>query len=222
MPASLLYNCQRSLRYKSALIFLILIGVFSSCSHGPKRTTPELSQYQGKKVALVDVDGESTARSVVEVALINQLTQKGTFILVAKQDVDTAKTDYCQDPTNLRGIAQRAGADYALKAKVLTFDATENQGYSEEKYEDSQLAEEQGDDAKDATRVYKVKSMTAKVKVELTFTDVKTGETRSAPAEADDRVTSDARNEAIHLPPRLRFLEKVSNEAFAKFFDQYN
>jgi len=204
--------------------FAILMTTLSlvACSHGAKRTTPELSSLQGKKVALIRVDGEATAKSVVEVALINQLTQKGTFILVSKEDVEAARAAPSQDPMNFKGIAKRAGADYALSAKVLQFDGDTRQGYSTETYEDSQLAQEQGESARKAERIYKVKSLTGHVRVELAFTDVNSGELRSAVAEAEDTVTEEGRTEAIHLPPKLRYLEKLSNQAFAKFFDQYN
>jgi len=189
--------------------FAILMTTLSlvACSHGAKRTTPELSSLQGKKVALIRVDGEATAKSVVEVALINQLTQKGTFILVSKEDVEAARAAPSQDPMNFKGIAKRGDT---------------RQGYSTETYEDSQLAQEQGESARKAERIYKVKSLTGHVRVELAFTDVNSGELRSAVAEAEDTVTEEGRTEAIHLPPKLRYLEKLSNQAFAKFFDQYN
>ncbi len=200
----------------------LLVCSLLACSHAAKRTTPELSSLRGKKVALVSVDGEETARNVVEVALINQLTQKGTFILISKQDLEAARMAPAQDPMDYKGIAQRAGADYALRAKILQFDGDTREGYSKEEYEDSLLAKEQGESARHAERLYKVKSLTGHVRVELDFTDVVSGEQRSAVAEAQDTVTEEGRTEAAHLPPKLRYLEKLANEAFAKFFDQYN
>ena len=183
---------------------------------------PELSSLEGKKVALVGVDGEETARKVVEVALINQLSLRGTFILVSQEDLETAKASPAQDPTDWKGLAKRAGADFALRAKVLNFDADERQGYSEETVEDSVIAEEQGEENAKTTHLYKVKSLTGHVKVQLDFTDVKSSETRSAVAEAKDITTEEGKTQAAHLPPRLRYLENLSNQAFAKFFDQYN
>jgi hypothetical protein len=180
----------------------------------------------GKKVALVSVDGEQTARSVTEVALVNQLIKNGSFELVSKQDVEKARVSPNQDPMDWIGIARRAGADYGLRAKVLEFDATEQQGYSSEQKEDPQLEQDMGQFMKkgDKTeRMYKVKALNAKIRVQLDFakTDPKDPDLRSAVAESSDSVTVEAKSEAAHLPPRLRFLEKLENEAFAKFFEQY-
>jgi hypothetical protein len=195
------------------------------CAHARKKT-PELSDMLGKKVALVSVDAEDTQRKVTEVALINQLIKNGSFDLVSKQDVEEARKNVNQDPTDWVGIARRAGADYALRAKMLEFDATERQGYSSEQVDDSQMKQDMGQFMKDdekTERLYKVKSLVGKVRVQLDFskTDPQDPDLRSAVAEASDSVTVEGKSEAAHLPPKLRFLEKLENEAFAKFFEQY-
>jgi hypothetical protein len=197
----------------------------AGCSSARKKT-PELSEMLGKPVALISVEGEQTARSVTEVALVNQLIKHGSFELVSKQDVEKARQAPDQDPTDWIGIARRAGAEYGLRAKVLEFDATERQGYSSEQKEDPRLEQDMGSLMKKGQkteRVYKVKSLTGKVRVQLEFakTDPKDPDLRTAVAEAEDSVTVEAKTEAAHLPPRLRFLEKLENEAFAKFFEQY-
>lgn len=204
-----------------ALILGTCVFSLVSCSTAKKKTVPELAALHGKKVALVDVDAEPTARKVVEVALVNQLLQKGTFLLVSKQDVETARSAPEQNPMDWLGLAKRAGADYALRAKVLKFDAQEHTGYSSEEVYDSQLAEEQGTDGK-TQRVFKAKAIDGHVQVQLDFTNVLDSDNRSAVAEAKDRVEGDAKKSSIHLTPRLRFLENLSNKAFKDFFDRYN
>jgi hypothetical protein len=207
-------------------VLLALIGVsWTSCSSGPKRTTPELSKLEGKKVALVEVEAEPTARRIVEVALVNQLVKDGTFILVSKQDVDAARTQPKTDLLNPIDIARAAGADFALLARVLEFDATTREGYSKEVVEDSQLAEERGEKERMTERLYKVKSLTGKVRVEMTFlpaaADADLSDRRTAVAEADQVVTAEAKTSAARLPPKMRFLEELTNQAFAKFFETY-
>jgi hypothetical protein len=192
-----------------------------SCSSAKKKSNLELSELHEKKVALLSVDGEETPRKIVEVALVNQLVQRGTFHLVPKQEVESSRAHPSQDPTDWRGIAKRAGADYALQAKVLQFDAPIQEGYSKEEVYDSQLAEETGTDGK-TERVYKVKSMDGKVRVQLQFTNLETQETKSGIAAAEEHVEADAKSSSIHLPPKLRFLENLSNKAFRDFFEQYN
>jgi hypothetical protein len=174
----------------------------------------------GKKVALVEVTGETTARRVAEVALINQLTSRGTFILVSRDDVEAARTQYQQDPSDWRGIAKRAGAEYALIAHVLEFKTDQRTGYSHETVEDSQMEKETGESKTD--HLYKVKSLTGSVKIELQFANLATGDVRKGITEKSDTVTADERKGGIHLPLRLRFLEGLCNEAFKDFFDKYN
>ncbi len=203
------------------LVAGIALAGFGCSSARTKKNTPELSRLAGKKIALVEVDGEPTVRTIVEVALVNQILQKGTFILVPKQDVEAAKVAVGQSPLDWKGIAKRAGADDALRVRVLNFDAITHSGYSEEEVEDSQLAEEEGVSEAKTEDVYKVKSLTGHVRFDLEFTDLQTGETSDATAEATDKVVSSAKDSAIHLPPKMGFLEKLSNQAFKRFFDQY-
>ena len=201
------------------LLSLVLGSV--GCSSSVKKTAPELSSLEGKKIALLEVEGEATSRSVVEVALINQIQRRGTFILVSKENLAKARQDVDLLATDWKNIARRAGADVALRAKVQKFSAENHEGYSSETVEDSELAAEQGGNAGKTEHVYKVKSLDAEVAVKLEFTDLETDEVRTAVAKAKDVVTADAREGGIHLPPRLRFLEKLSNQAFEKFFETY-
>ena len=72
--------------------FIALVAItlsVSACSSARKKETPELSEYEGKKIALVTVEGKPTARRVVEVALINQLRERGTFIIIPSREVES-------------------------------------------------------------------------------------------------------------------------------------
>jgi hypothetical protein len=213
------------MKFKRSLSGLFVLGAIAlslqACSSAKKKTTPVLSDMNGKKVALISVDGEETPKKIVEVALVNQLVQRGTFILVPKPDVEAARAAPEQDPTDWKGIAKRAGADFALQAKVLKFDAPVREGYSSEEVVDSQLAEEMGTDGK-TQQVFKTKSMEGDVQVELQFTRLEDGDTRSGVAEAREKVEANAKSSSIRMPPPLRFLEKLSNKAFREFFDRYN
>ena len=204
----------------ASLCVMALAGGPLGCSSSQKKSDRViLSELHGKKVALIGVEGEDTAKKITEVALINQLVKRGTFELVSKGAVETARTDISQDPMNWKGLAKRAGADLALRVKVEEFKAEENAGYSKEEVYDSQLAEENGTDGK-TERIYKVKSLDGKVRFNLGFTDLSKNETRFGTAEAAERVEENARTRAVHLPPKLRFLEKLSNQAFEEFFEK--
>lgn len=198
----------------------MLFALLFACSSTQKKTTPELNSLEGKKVALVSIAGEETARKIVEVALVNQLIQDGTFILIPKQEVENARTQAHLDPTDWKGVATESGAEIALRAKVLHFDAPVQEGYSSVQVEDPQLAEEQGSNGK-TERLYKVKSMDGHVRIELSFTNLKDGSTRTGIAETQQKVEASALESSIHLPPKLRFLEGLANRAFSQFFKEY-
>lgn len=217
MPA---INPYRPISLVRFLTTIGLVGLTTACA-STRKTTPELALLEGKRVALMDIEGEPTARKIVEVALVNQLVKRGTFILVSKKDVKKARTEAHIDPRDDRRVADAVQASHTLRAKVLTLDADEIKGFNTETVVDSQLAEERGDDGK-AERVYPVKALDGKVRIELRFLEVATGDERKAVAEFQRRVEKAANREAIHLPPKLRFLEELSNEAFQEFFERYN
>ncbi len=139
--------------------------------------------------------------------------------MVSRQDVQEAQTYPDQDPNDWKTIAKRAGADVALRAKVLNFDAKLQEGYSTEEVEDSQWQKERGE--KKRKNLYKVKALEGNVRIQLEFTNLASGETRIAVAEHQDKTLSDERGGAIHLKPKLSFLETLTNEALRKFFDTY-
>ncbi|MCM2323728.1 MAG: hypothetical protein NDJ90_10755 [Oligoflexia bacterium] len=201
-----------------SLLVMLWISGLAGCASTPRKT-PELSSMVGKKVALVELDGEASSRSIIEVSLVNQLRQRGTFLLLPKQDIEAVRGQPDLNPTDWKELARRAGAEYALRAKVLQFDADTREGYNEEEIEDSQLEAERGDGR--TKRLFKVKSLTGQVRIELEFTELTTSDTRVGIAEAHDEVRAEARASAAHLPPKLRFLEKLANEAFRAFFDRY-
>lgn len=169
----------------------------------------------------MSLEGEPTAKKIVEVALVNQLVQKGTFELLSKGEVEAAQAAPEQDPTDWKGIATKAGADYILHANVLQFEAPIREGYSKQEVIDTQLAEERGTDGK-TEQVYKVKAMNGHVKVRLTFTRLSDDDKRTAVAQADRQIEASAQAGAIHLPPKLRFLEELTNQAFQEFFEKFN
>ena len=211
-----------------AVLTAVLMVTSSACSSAPKRTPPKLSELEGKKVALIEVESEPTQRQMVEVALVNQLVRDGTFELVSKQEVDKARTLPDVSPTDWQEMARRAGADLALRARVLEFKADDHEGWTRITREDSVLAAEQGEAARKSKPLVRARSLEGSVKVELTFTDLRVtgardgaGETRSAVAEASETVSSDQSQGPIQRPLRMRFLEKLVNRAFAEFFEKY-
>lgn len=196
-----------------------MVGALAwGCSTAQKKT-PELSQLEGKKVALVEIQGEPTPRRMIEVALINQLIRTGSFLLIPKSEIEAARSAPHQNPMDSDAIARKAGADYALKARVLYFDADEHEGFSKEIIEDSQLALERGDGK--TQRIYRVKSLDAHVQILLEFKNLKTQEVRTGIAETREQAQADEKDSAIHLPPKLQLLENLTQKAFHNFFDEY-
>ena len=200
--------------------FLPLICV-SGCSSSSKTRSTEkassLNPLHGKRVALVEIQGEETPRRIAEVALINQLARRGTFFLVPKNELDQLRAAPDLDPNDTLTLAKRAHADYQLRIEVNDFQAPIREGYSTQIVKDSQIAAEMGTDGS-TEQVYKVKSLEGSVRFQLHFTDTATGVTTSGTAAVQKRVEADAQKQAIHLPPQLRFLEELTNQAFNEYF----
>ncbi len=204
-----------------AALALLVSAAGGGCSSAPKKTVPELAGLRGKKVALITVQAEPTARKIIEVALVNQLTKRGTFELVSKEDIEAARARPQQDPLDTAGIARGAGAEVALTAHVLKFDATTRDGHSSFEVEDSQLAAERGEEERKSTRLVRVRALRGEVRIKLAFTDLANGDVRTADAEAEREEKADELKGSIRLTPKMRFLEELTNRAFEDFFERY-
>jgi hypothetical protein len=150
---------------------------------------------------------------------VNQLRKHGSFFLVSKKEVQDARAAIESDQLDPVSLAKAAGADVALRAKVLEFEALERQGYREEDIEDSLYEKETG--KKTRKNLYKVKSLDGSVKFELVFTEVESREERRAIAAASDRMEAEGKTAAVRIAPKLAFLEMLSNRAFEEFFKEH-
>jgi hypothetical protein len=202
----------------TSVLSLALLVFATSCSSIGKRT-PEISELLGKKVALVEIEGERTSQAVAEIGIVNEILRRGSFELISKQDLATSRARPEQDPLDWRGIAKGAGADWALRVKVLKFDANAHEGYSELEEEDSLYEKETGQ--KKSKRLYKVKALRGEVEFNVEFADLQGGDVRTAVATKKGEAFATSKTHVERLPPKMSFLQKLSQEAFKDFFDQY-
>ncbi len=204
----------------SKFFYLIALLFFcTSCASVKKKNTPEFSKLFGKKVALVEMQGEATARKIVEVALVNQLVKKGTFQLISKQEVENARAAADLKATDYIELAKRVSADYALSIEIKNFDAVTREHYDSIEEEDSQLTEERGKDEAKTKRYFKVKMLDAHVLIQFEFVGTQDHDLQTGVAEATDHAEASAQKEAAHLPSHLSFMEKVTQKAIRDFFD---
>ncbi len=204
-----------------AILTAALLTGAAACSSTPKKLRENsFRMAEGKRVALVDIDAENSARSIIEVSLVNALTRTGYFDLVAKEDVTKAKALPGMIPGDVREIAKAAGAEFALSIHAKKFFAEERKGHSNERVYDSQLAAERGRDAGETDRLYEVRVLEGEVETEFVLTHVETGDVVRSITKNKEEVIRDSRQGAIRMPPRLRFLEQVTQKAVDAFFDQ--
>ena len=209
-------------------IVLLLVSI-TACSGKKKRPSEEglsdqevaannldFDQIKGRKIALLSISGEQTGRKIVEVALVNQIKKRGTFSMVSKQSIEKSKERVEQDPMDDAGIAKGAGADLGLRVEILKFDAQEHTGYSKEEIEDDELKAERGDGK--ATRYFRAKSVEYDIQYRLDFTDVTNNTKRIALLQKQDRELAEEQKGSMRFSPRLRHMEKLTNEMFDEFF----
>ena len=183
------------------LVFSLVLCGLMGCSSAKKKNEEIFTELDGKKIALASIEGDDSAKKIVEVAVINQLVKKGSFTLISKQDFEAARRAPEQDPEDLEAAARKAGAGYALFIKVLEFDAKIREGYSEEEVIDTQLAAETGTDGK-TQQILRVKSLDGRVKYELRFVNLITEDVKSGIAEAQ-KVERDSTQKGQFICPLL-------------------
>jgi len=205
--------------------FALGLGLVTSSCTSAKKTEPELGKLSESRIALVEIEGEDTARRVAEVALINEIQRRGTFELVSKEDVQKARQRPDTDPSDWRAIARATGAQAALRIKVIRFEATVESGYSKDVVEDSELNAEQGRKGAKSSRLVKIKRLTGNVAYDVEFAlgleKAGTTDSRHAVTKAEGTEEQPEAVAAARLTPRLRFLESLTGQAFQKFFDRY-
>ena len=213
---------------KIGLLCSFLIFFLAGCSSSQKKNSSDdvapiaLSQLHGKKIVLSEIHGESTAKKIIEVALVNQLVKEGSFILLAKKEIEKLRHQYDTDTSDMEALAKQAGADYSLQIRVIEFEASFHEGHFIEEVEDSQYEEEQGNSEK-LKKTFQIKTLEGRVKAKLEFRPLKEGDkTLSGTAQAYEKIEKNNKKEAIQFPPKLGFLENLTNKAFRDFFDRYN
>ncbi len=214
---------------------LYLSSILGGCSSPSTKKTEgaptakhSWKQWQGKKIAFIEVVDDlhslatPTNKRIIEVALINQLAAlPDHLVLVAKSVIEAAKLQPQQNPLDWEGIARAAGADVAVRARVLQMTVDRQAGFVNQAVVDSQWQAEQGNDAQRLAQVA-VQGLRGHVEIGLEWLDFATQARLSLQASASAQTEQKAETEAIHLPPMLRFLENLTNKAFKDCFSAYN
>ncbi|MBI3542568.1 MAG: hypothetical protein HY075_04760 [Deltaproteobacteria bacterium] len=182
-----------------------------------------LSQLINKQVALAEVKGSPESVKHVEVAIINEILDKGRMQIVDHATVQDALVAYPTEHDYGR-LGKKVGADYVLAVKIKNFDINEREGYDKVTEEDSVLAEESGERGAKVlgTRYEKVKGWNGLVKLQCTFFDVAADKvTYEGFGEAAD--TWNTRDKDKHekgYMGKMQLLEQLAGRAITDFFEK--
>lgn len=178
-----------------------------------------LSQLQSKRVAMTEIKGSPEEVKHVEVAIINEILDRGRFQIVDKATVQDALVAYPTE-SDYEGLGKKVDADYVLAVKVKDWVVDERKGYDKVESEDSVLEQESGEKGKKVvgTRYVKVKGWRGRVKLECDFWDVGAGKmTYSGFGEASD--TWNSRDHQDYMG-KMQLLEQLSAKAITDFFEK--
>ncbi|MBN20148.1 MAG: hypothetical protein CL678_02585 [Bdellovibrionaceae bacterium] len=200
---------------KASLIFVSLLGLH--CSSSTKKI--ELSEFSGKSVALVEMKGTPTAQRITEVALINQLVHHGSFKLIPKKRIEQLKSQYDTDSTQLVSIAKKANADYALWIDIQQFKAEDEKTKVFKKTIDEDLLAETGSGVTE--KVVPLITREGVYSASVRFMNLQTEKTSTGEVFSEKKEIHEEIKSAIHLTPKLRFLEMLAEDAFQKFFKEH-
>lgn len=203
---------------KATLSILALLLLFvPACASKKKNQTETLSQHalRGKIIALAEVRGPKEARDLVEVALVNDIIEKGSLYVVDRTTVAEALATYPAENDRQR-LGQKVGADYVLTLAIEEFKVIDRQGLDAVEEEDSVLTEEWREKKTVVAKSYKkVRSSEGIVRLRFDFLDVSTGE-RAYSGVGEVRETFHSRER--DLPRKMQLLESLTSQAVTDFF----
>ncbi len=215
MQAFLSFNVNFLLNRRGLLCLIgCLVSACSTSLLAPRLETsspPVLS-----KIALVGIEGEENTRTIIEVAWVNQCLRQGIFTLISRQRVEEARQAPGQDPLDLKGIAQKVGADYALVIHVLEWQTQFQKTPVTTVISDSQWAAEQGSSQRQ--QIQWVKTLEGQVRFQFEWIPVRAGSLRTQVIEERGRVSAEvlASQGNSSLPSPLSFLSELTEKAFAQ------
>lgn len=209
---------------KSAADFLrcfastILIILFlPACASKKKNLSEPLTQrtLRGKIIALAEVRGPKEARDLVEVALVNDIIDKGSLYIIDRPTVAEALATYPAENDRQR-LGKKVGADYVLTLAIEEFKVVDRQGLDALEEEDSVMTEEWREKKPVVAKSYKkVRSSEGIVRLRFDFLDVGTGE-RAYAGIGEARETYNSRER--DLPRKMQLLESLATQAVSDFF----
>lgn len=195
----------------SFFLAFFLIATLTSCSNSSKNTTdtPEAwSPLKHKRLAIEEIEGPESAQKIVEVAFVNEVHKRGSFVLLSKKEIAQA-----------RNRDEKPASDLTLKIKITSFDTEDIDSYAPDTEEDSVLVEERGSGDNNKRNIHSVER-TGKIRVELAFFDAQGSLIKQGIVEKTDSVTKSDKSGAIHFSPKLYFLDSITRKAMADFFVQ--
>lgn len=170
---------------------------------------------RGKIIALAEVRGSKEARDLVEVALVNDIIEKGSLYVVDRATAAEALVTYPAENDRQR-LGKKVGADYVLTLAIEEFKVTDRQGLDAVEEADSVMTEEWHEKKPVAAKSYKkVRSSEGIVRLRFDFLDVGTGE-RADEGVGEARETFNSRER--DLPRKMQLLESLASRAVADFF----
>ncbi|MEW6057877.1 MAG: hypothetical protein AB1540_14815 [Bdellovibrionota bacterium] len=198
------------------LFWVSQLGI-QGCAHKKKAEPVTLKRLQSKRVALVEIRGESESKKHVEAAILNEILDHGRFEIVDRNSVLDAQVTYPHE-SDWQRLGQKVGADYVMSVRVLDFSAKDRQGFDKIEEEDSVLTEESGSkEPVIGTRYQKVRAIEGNVKLQIVFFDV----AQNAVLHQGMGSAKEVRNSRDKTSFRkMDMLDKLSREAIANFFNE--
>lgn len=203
--------------YLTVALFLVSQIFFAGCAHKKDVKALTLDELQSKRVALAEIEGAAESKNMVEVAIINEILEKGRFEVVDRKTVKDALATY---PTerDWKRLGEKLGADYIMSIRISEFKVDEHQGYDAVEEVDSVLTEESGESKPVVGKRYvKVKSYSGHVKLDtILFNVAQDAIVYRGVGEAASTVGSGDKS----MPRKMQLLEQLAQRAISDFFNK--